>query len=206
MTFGEAHEQLDILLDKHDAPWFEAKEKDIFLNYAQNEFIKKRYAEFELNEKRRQDLRPLIATYTGSSSTVTLANLPNFMFVLSVKGTFTVESGGISKSVSKAIKPMQHDDVNIATEDPFNKPTNDDPYYLTYGTYLSIESQSSPSAWTVTYLKYPSAVDGEDNPNVTFDLPQHTHEEIVNIALRKILRTMGDETYNLQLNEINEQE
>jgi hypothetical protein len=206
MTFGEAHEQIDILLDKHDAPWYEAREKDVFLNYAQSEFVKNRYAEFELNEKRRQDLRTLIQTENGTGSTVLLNLIPTFMFALSLKGTFTVSSGGLSKTVSKSISPMQHDDINVATEDPFNSPSNDDPYYLTNANTLAINSTTAPSNWELTYLKRPNAVDGENNPNIEFELPVHTHEEIVNIAIRKILKTMADETYNLQINEINEQE
>jgi hypothetical protein len=206
MTFGEAHEQIDILLDKHDAPWYEAREKDVFLNYAQSEFVKNRYAEFELNEKRRQDLRTLIQTENGTGSTISLSLIPTFMFALSLKGTFTVSSGGLSKTVSKSISPMQHDDINVATEDPFNSPSNDDPYYLTNANTLAINSTTAPSNWELTYLKRPNAVDGENNPNIEFELPVHTHEEIVNIAIRKILKTMADETYNLQINEINEQE
>jgi hypothetical protein len=208
MTFSEAHEQIDILLDKHEAPWFEPKEKDMFLNFAQNELIKKRYSEFELNEKRKQDLRTLISTKTSTvaGATIELSLVPDLMFVLSLKGRFTVASGGINKDVDKAIRPMQHDDVNIATEDPFNSPSNDDPYYLTFATKLEIKSITIPSSWEITYLKYPIPVDGENSPSVEFELPKHTHEEILNIAIRKILKTIGDDTYSLQINEINEQE
>jgi len=37
-------------------------------------------------------------------------------------------------------------------------------------------------------------------------LPVHTHEEIINIAVRKMLFSIDKETYQLQINEILNQE
>lgn len=209
MTYGQAHERLDVLLDKHDLPWFEAEEKDIFLNFAVSEFVKTRYKDFELDERGRQDIRTLINTVTGSGATVILPNGspdPNLWFVLSLKGDFDVNDAGVQKRVTKAIRPIQHDDINKISDDPFNKPANDDPSYLTYATTLQIESETAPTSWTLVYIKQPNSVDGTNNPNTSFNLPEHTHEEIVNIAARKMLFSIEKENYNLQVNEIKEQE
>ena len=204
MTFGEAHERIDVIIDKHDLPWFEPEEKDVFLELAQNEFIKTRYAEFELNEKRRQDLRTLIATSTGAGSTVTVP--ADMWFVLSLKGTFSVTSGNSQVTQEVAIRPIQHDDINKTLNDPFNKPSNNLPSYITNASSFSIVSGSAPSAWTLTYLKTASKPDGESNPSQSFELPIHTHDEILNIAIRKMLFSIDKDTYQLQLNEILNQE
>jgi hypothetical protein len=204
MTFAEAHERLDVIIDKHDLPWFEPEEKDVFLQFAQNEFVKSRYAEFEVNEKRRQDLRTLISTLAGSGTSVTVP--VNMLFVLSLKGTFSVTKCGITSNRETFIRPVQHDDVNKIKEDPFNKPNNENPVYVSLASSLSIESDSSPSAWTLTYLREPTTVNGSALPTNTFDLPVHTHEEIINIAVRKMLFSIDKETYQLQINEILNQE
>ena len=39
MTFGQAHAEMDILLDKADQPYFTAYEKDKFLNAALMEWF-----------------------------------------------------------------------------------------------------------------------------------------------------------------------
>ena len=129
MTFAEAHERLDIIIDKHDLPWFEPEEKDVFLEFAQQEFVNSRYREFEINEKRRQDIRTLITSVGGRGATV---NVPSDMlFVLSLKGEFNVVDCGKTVKRTYHIRPMQHDDINKVINDPFNSPQNDDPSYLT---------------------------------------------------------------------------
>jgi len=204
MTFGEAHERIDVVIDKHDLPWFEPEEKDVFLELAQNEFIKTRYAEFEVNEKRRQDLRTLIATSTGASTTVGVP--ADMWFVLSLKGTFSIRSGNGTKTIETSIRPIQHDDINKTYNDPFNKPSNEVPSYITNASTFTIVSESSPSAWTLTYLKTARKPDGENSPSTSFELPVHTHDEILNIAIRKMLFSIDKDTYQLQLNEILNQE
>ena len=205
MTFAEAHEKIDVIIDKHDLPWFEPEEKDIFLNFAQQEFVNQRYSEFEINEKRRQDIRTLITTQLGgSSSTITVPS--NMLFVLSLKGVFSVLQCGIYVARETYIRPMQHDDVNKIIHDPFNKPTNSDPVYVTNATSFSIKSDSVPSSTELTFIKEPTVVDGTNNPSGVFETPDYTHNEIVNIAVRKMLGSIEQQNYNLQVNEIENQE
>jgi hypothetical protein len=204
MTFAEAHERLDIIIDKHDLPWFEPEEKDVFLEFAQQEFVNSRYREFEINEKRRQDIRTLITSVGGTGATV---NVPSDMlFVLSLKGEFNVVDCGKTVKRTYHIRPMQHDDINKVINDPFNSPQNDDPSYLTNANNFSIQSDTAPNSWTLVYVKSATPVDGTNAPTGTFDTPDYTHNEIVNIAVRKMLASIGEDTYQLQMNEIENQE
>lgn len=204
MTFADIHELIDVELDKHDLPWFEPEEKDLWANLALNEFVKTRYREFEINEKRREDIRTLIRTSTGNTSTVAIP--ADFMFSLSLKGTFNVTECGTVVTKERFIRPAQHDDINKMKNDPFNEPTNDYPLYVSSQSGYTIESESTPVGWTLTYLKVPTQIDGTNTPAGVPDLPDYTHEEIVNIAVRKIMGSIEKDTYQLQVNEINNQE
>jgi len=204
MTFAQMHEDLDVVLDKHDFPWQEPEEKDIFLNFALNEYVKNKYAEFEVNEKRREDIRTLILSLSGVSSSITLP--ADFLFAISLKGTFQIVDCGIPTNKEIFIRPIQHDDINKITDDPFNKPSDKHPVYISNATGFTIESDNIPVSWTLKYLKEPLPIDGTNNPAGSSDLPNYTHEEIINLAIRKILASIEKDTYQLQLNEIQNQE
>jgi hypothetical protein len=198
------HERIDVVLDKHDIGWHEPEEKDIFLNFALNEYVKNKHAEFEVNEKRREDIRTLVLVSTGAGVNVALPS--DFLFALSLKGVFQVVDCGVPVNKERFIRPIQHDDINKIADDPFNKPTNDHPVYISTSIDYTIKSDNAPTSWTLTYLKVPVAIDGTNNPTVSSDLPSHTHEEIVNLAVRKIMASIEKETYSLQVNEIQNQE
>ena len=204
MTFQEAHEKLDVIIDKHDLSWFEPEEKDVFLNLAQQEFVNQRYSEFEINEKRRQDIRTLVTTQVSTGNTITIPN--DMLYVLSVKGEFIVTSLGQNELRETSIRPIQHDDVNKIIHDPFNKPTNFDPVYITNSNEIAIKCDSAASNVSLVYIKEPIAVDGTNTPNGVFDTPSYTHNEIINIAVRKMLGSIEQQNYDLQVNEIQNQE
>ncbi|MBR9682118.1 MAG: hypothetical protein GOV02_00405, partial [Candidatus Aenigmarchaeota archaeon] len=90
MTNLELHDLVDILLDKYQAPWFDATEKDRFLNLALMEYVKENYSKFELDEKVKQNILPLVRTIrvAGPTSVFSTETLPNFMFFLSMNGFF----------------------------------------------------------------------------------------------------------------------
>ena len=50
MTFGQAHAEMDILLDKADQPYFTTQEKDKFLNLAISDFINFHYQKMTADE------------------------------------------------------------------------------------------------------------------------------------------------------------
>ena len=205
MTYQQMHERIDNLLDKSDLPWFNSEEKDNYLNMAVNEYVKKIHAEFEVTEKRREDIRPLITIASGGGSSIPLPS--DFMFALSLKGTFRVaDKCGTIRDKIVPIKPAQWDDINKMRLDPFNKPTNEHPVYTSTSTSMVIEADTVPSNWTFVYIKYPTPINGTGLPNDTLELPEYTHDEIVNLAVRKMLMTVESQSYQVQLNEINNQE
>jgi hypothetical protein len=196
------HEQFDLLMDKHEQPYFETEEKDKYLNIALLEYVKTRYKHFEVIEKRREDLRPLISHVSGTGISISFATITDMLFVISLRATYDVTECGITSSKESVVKPVQHDDYYKIVNDPFNKPTNTSPAYLDYSNYIQIYP-SGVTGWTLVYLKYPTTIDGKNNPTVSSDMPPYTHHEIVELAVRKAMVGTENPSYQAQVNEIN---
>lgn len=212
MNIIEMHTMCDLLLDKANAPWFGPAEKDIFLNMAHNEFAETRYRKFETDERTRQELLPLVRRNTGgSTSTINLSAISGFMFILNLLGTFTDVCG--STTTTRKISPLQLDDEGDNELDPFNRSGNDNPTYTeeNNGTnnIVLINSNTAPISYVLKYLMIPTTVlNDEAVPanNVNSIMPEFTHEEIVNIAVRKMMATTEQQlNYQMQNNEINNQ-
>jgi len=212
MTIIQMHTAIDDQMDKAGAPWMNSTEKDYFLNLAQLEFTKERYAEFEQSEKRRQDLVSLVRKKSFTVLTIDLSsvNVPSFMYILALSASSKDECGN---TVTSPVKPMQWDDYIESERDPFNKSDVENPIYLTSnnGTVSQIEIKGITNLISadLVYLKIPVTMLNDDvTPanNVNCELPESTHEEVVNLAVRKILGVVKDPNYQIQLNEILNQE
>lgn len=212
MTIQEWHDTADILIDKADAPYFNSTEKDKFFNLSQVEFTETRYAQFEFNEKRRKELIPLVRVSTAiAGNIINLDAVTDFLFVLNLRGVFPDGCGG---ERTQAIDPISLDTEGDDENDPFNKHDDDNPGYTEYnnGTnnIVDIKSDTDPVSISMKYLKKPRNVFlDEVTPanSVQSEMPEGTHEEIINIAVRKMLFTVQDQlAYQLQNNEINNQE
>lgn len=206
------HEYCDLLLDKANSPWYSSGEKDDFINLAQAEFVESRYEEFELNERARQELLPLVRSSTGASvSEINLSAIPDFMFTLNLIGVFNKTCGAGTDTIK--IYPLQLDDEAENQADPFNKNDDENPAYTTEndGTndLIKIVSDNPPNSYTLKYLKRArNVVRDVNNPanNISSELPKFTHEEIVNIAVRKMMANTEQQlNYQMQNNEINNQ-
>jgi hypothetical protein len=202
------HTLADLLIDKANAPWFTPDEKDIFINLAINEYVKNKHKQFELNEKVREDLLTLVSpTYTVvTTDVIDLDVVPSFLFVLRVE-IDVVSTCGPLRGIP--VTPMQQDDFSESQRDPFNKATDKQPQYLQNvqggARTLQVYSDNQPTEIRMIYLQ--QAVEVNINTNTDCNLPDHTHEEVVNLAVRKMLGTIeGFQNYQVQQNEINNQE
>lgn len=197
------HKLCDLLLDKADSPWYTAQEKDTFLNLAHEEFVQTRYEQFEFNEKVRKELLPLVRVSTGTTSTINLDTVSNYMYTLSLSGKFKSSCGG---DKIQPISPLQIDDEFETEKDPFNKSSNDNPHYIEQNDGTNnlciIKSDTAPTNYTLKYLKQPVKVLlDEANPtnNVNSEMPSFTHEDIVYIAVNKMLANT-EQFNNYQIN------
>ena len=207
MTIVEMHELADLLIDKANGPWFTSNEKDKFINLAQSEYVDKNYRMFEKDEEVRAKLNSIVRTTNlGTVAQINLSAITEFRYVLKVKGTFPNKCG---RNVVRKISPVQWDDEAENQVDPFNINDDENPGYtqenlVGTGNVLDIISSTTPTNVILTYLKTP--VNVFNNPvgaNVDCELPVSTHEEIVNLAVRKMLGTVENQVqYQVQANEI----
>lgn len=204
MTIIQMHELCDLLIDKANAPWFNDDEKDKFINLAQIEFVDSSYRLFEYNEEVREKLLPLVksnAYGAGAIANINLNLLDDFRYVLSLRGNYTDSCGGV---VTRAIPPIQLDDEVRNQLDPFN--INDDlnPGYTQENkagaNLIEIVSTSNPTDVLIKFLKTPDDVN--KGLNISCELSVSSHEEIVNIAVRKMLGNIQDQFgYQVQTQE-----
>jgi hypothetical protein len=109
-------------------------------------------------------------------------------------------------SIRAEVKPIQHDDYNRLVRDPFNKPqfnqvlrlfAEGKAELLTDGTFHI-------DTYFLRYLKTPSKMDITVPTNC--ELSEHTHQEIVDMAIEMALENIESQRYQSQLNEITKQE
>ena len=204
MTITQMHELCDLLIDKANAPWVNDDEKDKFINLAQIEFVDSSYRLFEYNEEVREKLLPLVKSSAYGAAPISSINLNlinDFRYVLSLRGNYKDSCGGV---VTRAIPPIQLDDEVRNQLDPFN--INDDlnPGYTQENKFganlIEIISTSNPTDVLLKYLKTP--VDVSKDLNINCELSVSSHEEVVNIAVRKMLGNIQDQFgYQVQTQE-----
>lgn len=113
------------------------------------------------------------------------------------------------------VKPIQHDDYNRLKNDPFNKPTFEESYKelhrLEIGEYIEVLFPDTDYVFSEFILRYvreprrisltlpaPSGTDCE--------LADHTHQEIVDMAVSSMLENIESQRYQSHLNELNKLE
>jgi len=224
MNIREAHFAFKIAFDRIDSlssPDFNEAEVDAFLNEAQLVFIKRRYGKFsnakkqgfEETQKRIDDLstvsiqyptQPAITPTQVAGAPVYEVSTSNFifpyLFLTSVQGTLNTE-----ECTDVFFKPVRTDQLDQKLKDPFSSKTI---FYTTGrnslgGTSLFLFTAQPLLEVKVSYIKYPSKVssgnyahlDGIVHPENSFELPLHTHPEIVDIAAELAALSIQDPAY-----------
>jgi len=210
MTILEMHKLADLLIDKADAPWFTSDEKDMFINLAVNQIVDVNYRVFEKDEEARAKLNTIVKTTNqGSVDEVNLTAINDFRYTLALKGTTPDKCGNL---VTRKISPVQWDDEAGNQNDPFNKNSNTNLGYVqenkeignpaVKSSVLKILSDTKPTNVILVYLKTPTNVSASGTI-VNCELPDSVHEEVVNLAVKKMLGTIESQVqYQMQSNEI----
>ena len=215
MTIIQMHKLCDIIIDKNNAPWFTPEEKDQFIQLAELEFVKEKVISYEVDEKGRKDILTLVRKYTGANvSSLNLDNAANFnnlMYIVQVIGKWPNPCDA-DEMLEEPIAPVQLDDEAELKKDPFFGLTDEMSGYIeTYENgyrELIVKSETTPLEIMVRYIKKPRLVFNDVNTpanNINSELPEHVHEEIVNIATRKMLGSIHEQfQYQVQQNEENQ--
>lgn len=196
-------------LSKQD---FNKAEIDWLLNEAQLILVKTRFngnnpkrTGFENTQKRIDDLSTLVIKYPLQPAIVptdlsgiyevSLADLEyTYLHYVSGKVDIQVDTDCVKQA---PLKFFQHDDYINALRDPFNSPSLE---FIPFNFGRSSSGSGTsiyiyPNDFTVTnvyleYLKYPQRmsygnytfIDGVVYPPTTSELPEHLHQEIVDVA------------------------
>lgn len=205
MTAQEQQQAFKFGMDKLDSlnyPNFPPLEIDLLLNQAQDRFVKQRYGStntkrqsFEETQKRTDDLKNVVKSVILTPLTSQSTNKPNGVFIqLPTDYWFAInEECDIqyldchnSSTIKRIpVKPIQHDDYNKLVTDPFNKPWEYEIVRLETDTYIELITGNSQTVqnYYLRYIKKPVRIDSVNSPNVNCELSEHTHMEIVSIAI-----------------------
>lgn len=213
MTVAQMHILFKVELDKVDTlsyPDISPNELDLILNDTQDLFVTQRYREFELIQKRTDDLRTLVLTTTLTPVSVTGTTLysvtlpSDYWFYLRSSSVGTGIVCGVSQSIPLKNVLTTHDRVDVLLDDPFNSPdTSQALIYFEGNTMLINTGGNVLTSVNLTYLRKPLRMSlgatGINSPvgatNIC-ELPDNTHREIVAMAVRRTLEIVESVRYS----------
>ena len=211
MTVQEQHDYFDLLLDKEGDPYFTRENKDLYLNMAHLEYIKR-----------------MLPSNEGGSVNIEATQLVynNLYTLVKELSGFTMDAGGlvptanIQTSLNTATSgtdplmyimnvsmngyPVQytrHNDWYMFETNSLKKGTTTQPRYKYDTSNITFSPISQAAAIKITVLKTPRSVDFQNGVNS--ELPEHTHKSITELAveLASVSLREGDLT---QLNSLQE--
>lgn len=209
-------------------PGSEPEEKDMFINRAIERFVKTRYSGKNANEesveetqKRIDDLRTLVVRNSTTNSAVTQLNASEWSYTLPdgtndpkyfllLRSNLLIDRDECGNAVTDRrilTKQITHDQLEVYLDDPFHKPDYNEALLLFEGNEIFIYTNGlyDITAFNITYLKYAAKVDSA--APVDCDLPEHTHQEIVDLAVRLYIAAVGDDNrFNIESKTITEQQ
>lgn len=112
--------------------------------------------------------------------------------------TITKRLNPILPTKRVACKYVQHDDILGLLYDPFNTTTHKYPKYTIQENFIDVYSDNKfiPIFVELTYIRHPKKLNRIDG--VGCELPEHTHQEIVEMAVKSILETIESPRYQTQ--------
>lgn len=149
--------------------------------------------------------------YIVTSGTITFNGTEYTKGQVFITNVGTLEYTGTGKfveAVSKrvSVSPLQHDDYNKVKSDPFNKPATSQVMRLMLDGKVELLSDGSFKfdTYYCRYLKKPVNMDLDGS--IDCELAEHTHQEIVDMAVSITLESIESQRYQTHLNELNKQE
>ena len=193
MTYTEAYTHIDNLLDKAGTAYFTDTEKNNFLDLAVMEYTKGLINTLESDAQSMEKVAPLVANSSNQTNSSGSVALPTEFYHLLSANTAT------SKNL---IDVMGINQYNAAKHDPFHSATATNPIGLLKGSNLEV--LGSTENVDFVYVKNPKLADEEtiSGDDLVGGYNLNSSEEIVNIAVRKMMLSLEDPRYQLQANEL----
>ena len=220
MTVQEMHYALDQGLQKVASSvydYFLPEESDFWLNRAQERFIKQRLHPegdpkklgFSKNEKRLDDLRMLIEVdYTDDVAPSAAADAVDFdlptdyMFLVNARVSVYIACGGevnissTETSIERDLRIVSQADAYHLQQNPFGKTSPSFPLGIMFEDTIRVFQTSEKFILETLYLDYiREPVSISLNTNVNCELADHTHHEIVDLAVKSIIEAIESPRY-----------
>tara|TARA_R110000851_G_scaffold117849_5_gene244878 strand:+ start:2680 stop:3276 length:597 start_codon:yes stop_codon:yes gene_type:complete len=186
MTEANARNRVRLITDREDVAYFTDTEIDGFLAMSVDEFTSQYYNSFESNQNSRDKLQKIVFSSAITVSDSVPYALTSLVDSSSVANYSKMLSMVMSSTPFKRVKIIELSDLSAYLDDPFNKADSNNPVAYLSGDNIYTKGLSSLTSIDVKYLS--------DTTLIT-DLSNHAHEEVCQIAARKILATLGDARY-----------
>ena len=205
MTYTEAYVHIDNLLDKSGTAYFIADEKNKFLDLAVMEYTKGLINSLESDAQSMEKIAPLVVKsqpLSQSSGTVTLpvaaeaaGLIPELFPVYHILRVYTATNG-------YPVNIMGYGEYAATRDDPFHKADLKNPIGLLRGAHMDVVG--STENIYIDYLKNPILSDeiAISGSEVVGGYGINSAEEIVNIAVRKMMLSLEDPRHQLQASEL----
>lgn len=193
MELADAQSRVRNIIDSETTAYFSNDELTQFLRMATDEFLQQYYMSFEVTQDSRDKLQNLVVNDTidiNDNTPVSIDAMDGSVIYYRLLSAYVTATPNVN------VKIIQIAEISSYLNDPFNKADSSNPViYLAGGNVHGIGFGTSNVNVTVKYLKYTN--------NIT-DLNATTHEEVCQIAARKVLATLGDPRYQAVQMEISE--
>lgn len=192
MSVNDAVARIRNIIESETTAYFSDAELGEFIKMGIDEFIQQYYMAFETTQDARDKLSDLVISKEQAlqdSAPVLLSNLDGG----DTYGRFL--SAYVKSTPNVNLKVIQISDISAYLNDPFNKADSSNPVIYFKEKKINTLGLSTATVCVVTYLQY--------TDNLLF-LNASTHEEVCQIASRKVLATLGDPRYQILQAEISE--
>lgn len=212
------HQYFKVLVNKADSlnyMNFEPEEIDLFLNQSMFRFIEQRAygnnlknESLEETQKRTDDLRNIITSFSTSTFTTNSFSKPNSRFItLPSDYRHAIEEeclisytdcNNITATKRVEVVPITHDRYNRIIKDPWNKPYQNMVTRLSHSTELfelTTDGTYTLTTYYLRYLKTPvemryGTTYSTPTTDINCELSEHTHREIVELAAKSVIETI----------------
>lgn len=205
MTINEAQLAFKFGMDKNDSlnyPNYLPEEIDLLLNQAYKRWVKQRYGlnnvkkqSFEETQKRTEDLKnlvlavnltPLAYNVLNIDSNARFVTLPtDHWFIIQERAVVSyIDCTSVLITDTIEVRPTQHVEVDKVLKDAFKKPDKTKVLRLMENGQVELVSSTGVTItqYRLRYLKQPVTV--SLSLGITFETSEHTHQEIVDEAIK----------------------
>lgn len=214
MTIQEMHWAIREGIQTMDAFTYDnylPQQLDFLINLKINTFVKQQYLSqanmtgkgMEFKKENLHALQTLIykndnniPAVLGTTYYLDLTSFsPELLFLISAEVKTTLVGSTTHNTVHGRI--VEHEMLRYLLDNPFRTTSHLSPI-LTYNTNeldIYADEKFIVNSVNVTYIKKPAVVDSVNSPTVDCDLPEHTHQTIVDMVVQSILEKIESPRY-----------